>query len=182
MNITAGVLFFFAFIPYIIAILNGETAPSPVTWAIWACVDTLALVAMLKEKAQSGQLIGAVAGAWVITVLAIIYGEPTMGSIEWVSVAGAITGIVLWQRTGHAVFAIICAQLATFIGALPTFANAYADYSIEDPVAWSLWFLSCIFALFAVKKWDVSNALQPITFTIIETVMVLLVVVRPLVT
>lgn len=179
MNIISGVLFFVAFLPYVWAIVNGQTVPSPVSWAIWASVDTLVLLAMRKEKAMSGQLTGAVAGAWIITILALFFGKSTMGSIEWVSIAGAVTGIVLWQRTGNAVLAIICAQIAVFTGAIPTFIGAYTNPLQEDPIAWSIWLTSCVCALFAIKKWDLANTLQLLTFTAIETVMVILVVIRP---
>ena len=179
MSLLSGVLFFVAFLPYIWAIVNHQTVPSPVSWAIWASVDTLVLVAMKKEKAPIGQITGAVAGAWIVTTLAIIFGKPTMGSIEWVSVIGALLGIVLWKKTGNAVIAIVCSQLAIFIGAFPTFANGYANPSQENPLAWTVWFVSCVCALFAVKKWNLAEALQPITFTVIETVMVFLVVIRP---
>ncbi|MCX6703817.1 MAG: hypothetical protein NTV02_03995 [Candidatus Zambryskibacteria bacterium] len=179
MNTLSGVLFFVAFLPYIWAIINYETIPSPVSWAIWASVDTLVLVAMKKERASIGQITGAVAGAWVITTLAIIFGKPTMGSIEWVSIAGAALGVIIWQKTGNAVLAVVCSQLATFVGAFPTFANGYANPSQENPIAWTIWLVSCICALFAIKKWNLAEALQPVTFTVIETVMVVLVVIRP---
>ena len=161
------------------AIVNYQTVPSTVSWAIWASVDTLALLAMRKENSPTGQLTGAVAGAWIVTLLAVFFGKPTMGSIEWVSIAGAVAGIVLWQITGNAVLAIVCSQLAVFVGAFPTFANGYNNPSQENPIAWTIWFVSCIFALFAVKKWNLAEALQPITFTVIETVMFVLVVIRP---
>jgi hypothetical protein len=179
MGIVSGVLFFMAYLPYAWAILNHQTVPSPVSWGIWACVDTLALIAMMKKKAGIGQIIGAVAGSWVITVLAIIFGKPSMGIIEWVSIVGALSGIVLWHRTKNATTAIICSQAATFIAAIPTFATGFANPGLENSLAWSIWFLSCVCALFAVKKWDLENSLQPINFTIIETVMVFLVVIRP---
>ena len=179
MNTLSGILFFIAFLPYIWAIVHVQTVPSPVSWAIWASVDTLVLVAMKKEKAPIGQITGAVAGVWIVTTLAVIFGKPTMGSIEWVSIVGAVTGIVLWQRTGNAVLAIVCSQLAVFVGAFPTFANGYANPSQENPIAWTIWFVSCICALFAIKKWNLAEALQPLTFTAIETVMVILIVIRP---
>ncbi len=179
MNVISGILFFLGFLPYVVTIIEGQTIPSPVSWAVWAVVDTLALLAMRKEGAMSGQLTGAVFGAWGITILAVLFGKPTMGSIEWVSIVGAVAGIVLWQKTGKPLFAIICAQIAVFMGAIPTFAGAYANPSQEDPIAWSIWTASCVFALLAIKKWDMPNALQPATFTIIEVIMVVLVVIRP---
>jgi len=179
-NTAAGVLFFVAFLPYIWAIVNGQTVPSPVSWAIWASVDTLALVAMRKENALNGQIIGAVAGAWIITVLVLVFGKPTMGAIEWVSIASAVAGIALWQKTGNAVTAIVCSQVAVFAGAIPTFVRAYHSPAQEDPIAWTIWLASCICALFAIKKWDLANALQPVTFTIVEGTVFFLVVIRPL--
>jgi hypothetical protein len=116
MSLLSGVLFFVAFLPYIWAIVNQETVPSPVSWAIWASVDTLVLFAMKKEKAPIGQITGAVAGAWIVTTLAIIFGKPTMGGVEWVSVIGALLGIILWKKTGNAVTAIVCSQLASSSG------------------------------------------------------------------
>lgn len=175
----SGVLFFLAFVPYILTILNGLTQPSPISWAIWGSVDVLTLVAMKKKNALNSQIIGALAGASVTTLLAVVYGKPTMGSIEWVSIVGAVAGIILWQRTGNALLAIISSQAAILIGAIPTFAGAYSNPAQENPIAWLIWFSSCICALFAIRKWDLANALQPLTFTIVEGVMVFLVVIRP---
>ena len=182
MNIVSGILFFVAFLPYVWAILHGQTVPSPVSWFIWASTDTLTLMAMRKEDATRGQLTGAVAGAWLITLLAIMFGKPTIGLIEWASIIGACAGIVLWKRTGNPVTAIVCSQAAVFIGAIPTIVGAYAYPSQEDPLAWIIWFLSCVCALLAIRKerWTLVNALQPLTFTAIETIMVALVVIRPL--
>jgi len=175
----SGVLFFLAFVPYILTILNGLTQPSPISWAIWGSVDVLTLVAMKKKNALNGQIIGAVAGASITTVLAIMFGKPTMGSIEWVSIGGAVVGIVLWQIKGDALLAIISSQAAILIGAIPTFAGAYSNPAQENPIAWLIWFSSCVCALIAVDKWDLAHALQPITFTIVEGTMVFLVVILP---
>jgi len=180
MDKVSGILFFVGFLPYVWAILSKETVPSPVSWAIWASVDTLALVAMKKEKAATGQLTGAVIGAWTVFGLAMFFGKPTMGLVEWVSIVGALTGIVLWKTTGNAVTAIVSCQVAVFAGAIPTFCGAYANPAEENPIAWSIWLLSCICALFAIPKWDLANALQPINFTAIEVIMVTLVVFLPM--
>ena len=179
LDVLSGFLFFFAFLPYIFSILDHQTVPSPASWAIWASVDTLALLAMSKKDVGRGQITGAVAGAWIITALAIIFGNPTIGSIEIVSLIGAMIGITLWKKTNNAVIAIVCSQIAVFIAAIPTFVHAYTNPTQEDPVAWSIWFVSCICALFAIRKWDLANALQPLTFTLIETTMIVLIVILP---
>jgi hypothetical protein len=179
-NTISGVLAVAAFLPYVWAIIHHQTMPSPVSWAIWASVDTLSLIAMRKEEVESmGQLIGAVMGAWVITILALIFGKPSMSWIEWVTIAIAVMGVILWQATNNALLGLICAQIATLIGGVPTIVDGYRTPAQEDPIAWSIWFISCAFALIAIKKWNLANALQPLVFTTIETAMVVLVVIRP---
>ena len=173
-------MFFVAFGPYAWAILHGETVPSPVSWAIWALVDTLIRFAMKKKGAKLGQINGAVAGAWVITILALFYGQLTMGWVEWGSIALATVGIISWKTTGDAKKAIIWSNVAIFMGSFPEFAIGYRTPEQENPWAWSIWLASCICALCAVRKWDIANALQPLTFTAIEATMVFLVVIRPL--
>jgi drug/metabolite transporter (DMT)-like permease len=140
----------------------------------------MALLAMKKEKALNGQIISATVGNWVVAVLALFFGKPTMGFIEWVSIASTVAGVVLWQRTGNAILAIICSQVAVFAGAIPTLVGAYREPNQEDPLAWSIWFISCICVLFAVRKWNLANASQPITATFINGTMAFLVVIRPL--
>ncbi len=136
---------------------------------------------MKKEKALNGLITAGVVRAWTITFFALVFGgKPTMGSIEWVSIIGAVTGIVLWQVKGDAIYGIICSQIATFAGAFPTFVGGYMSPAQEDPFAWSIWFASCVCALLAIKKWNLANALQPLTWTSIETTMVFLVIIRPL--
>lgn len=179
MNTASGVLTVIGFLPYIWAIVNHQTVPSPVSWAIWASVDTLAFLAMKKENTLNGLITAATGCAWVTTFFALIFGEPTMGSIEWVSIVGAAAGIILWQKTGNAILAIICSQAATFVGAFPTFVGGYTNPAQEDPFAWSFWLVSCVCALIAVKKWNIASALQPLTWTLIEVTMVVLVVIRP---
>ena len=179
MNTASGIIMVIGCLPYVWAMITGETVASPVSWIIWATVDALALFAMMKEGARCGQIIGTVVGAGVIAVLSLFLGKPTMGSMEWVSIVGATAGIILWQTTGNPVTAIVCSQAAVLIGAVPTVVGAYQNPALEDPLAWCLWLVSCICALLAIRKWNLANALQPLTFTAIETTMVFLLVIRP---
>jgi len=150
-----------------------------VTWTIWLIVDSLALVAMRKEGALNAQITGAVVGTFAVTTLTLFFGTLSFGFIELVSIAGALLGIVLWQATGSAILAIVCSQATVLIGAIPTIVTAYHNPESESPLAWSIWLLSCVFALLAVPKWNLAHALQPITFTVLEGTMVYLVVIKP---
>jgi len=178
MNVLAGVLFFVAYIPYAIAVIHGDAVPSIATWIVWAVVDTLGAVAMKKKGAESGQITAAAIGAWSIFILSLIYGDMKMGTIEGISITGAVVGIIFWKKTNDALVAIICSQVVLFIGAIPTIVNVWSNPADEDLFTWSLWLISTVCALIAVKKWDVANALQPINFLVIELPVVFLII-RP---
>lgn len=181
MHVLAALLFLAAFPPYIWAIItNDAVTPSFLTWIVWASVDSLLLFAMLKEGGKSGQLVGAVTGAWIVTILSIFFGELTIGTTEWLVIAGTAVGMALWYWTGKASIAIIVTNAMIFIGSFPTFEKAYLDPLSEDLFAWSIWSVSCVIALLAVEKWDWKNALQPLTFTVIEFTVLGLILIRPL--
>ncbi|MES2213223.1 MAG: hypothetical protein V4473_00100 [Patescibacteria group bacterium] len=185
LNNASFILFLVSFVPYIWAIVvTGHGKPSPVSWIIWASVDTLTLLALLRAKKKGrdiplGQIKGAVTGAWIIAILAIIYGKPNIGAIEWVTFVIALSGIILWTATENETYGLICSQIALFVAAFPTFAKGYTEPASEDPLAWSICLASCICALLAIREWKLATALQPITFTIVEATMVILVVIRP---
>lgn len=75
LSVVAGLLFLAGFVPYIIAIVRGETKPAKASWVIWASLDTITLLGMYAENAVNGQIVGAMLGAWVVVVLAIKFGN-----------------------------------------------------------------------------------------------------------
>lgn len=177
-SVLAGVTFFLAFVPYIWAILFNGVTPSPITWSIWAGVDLLAYKAMARSNADTGQIKGALAGAGTVLALSLLHGQVSFGIWDLVSAGVAAVGLYQWRKGGNV--ALVWSQIALLVGSIPEFMIGWNTPTQEDPVAWSIWLLSCVFALLAVPKWDLENALQPITFTVIETVMVILVVILPM--
>lgn len=62
-SVFAGIVFIVGFLPYILAIVRGETKPAKASWIIWATLDTITLVGMFSKGALNGQILGAVTGA-----------------------------------------------------------------------------------------------------------------------
>lgn len=179
LTVVAGILFFAGFVPYILAILRGETKPAKASWIIWGSLDTIALAAMYAKGALNGQIVGAVLGAWVIVALAMRYGTPGWKKLDIVCLGGAVLGIVLWQTFNDPLLGIITSQVVTLIGALPTWRSAWQDPSKEDKLAWTIFWLSCVVAVVAIPAWTLQDAAQPMTFFTIETIMMILLFVKP---
>ncbi len=178
LSVVAGLLFLAGFVPYIIAIVRGETKPAKASWVIWASLDTITLVGMYVSNAMNGQIIGAMLGAWVVVALAIRYGKPGWTKLDAFCLVGAVVGIVLWQTFSNPVLAILTSQCVVFIGSIPTFVSAWHDPSKEDRTAWTIFWLSCVAAVIAIHSWTLQDAAQPVTFFTIETVMMYLLYLR----
>ncbi|MBI4992462.1 MAG: hypothetical protein HZB99_04575 [Candidatus Harrisonbacteria bacterium] len=179
LSAVAGLLFIAAFVPYIRAILLGETKPAKSSWLIWASLDTITLAGMYAKDTVNGQILGAVIGAWVVVALALKYGTPGWTKLDKFCLAGAVLGIVLWQAFSNPVLGIMTSLSVVFLGSIPTFMSAWTDPSREDKLAWTIFWVSCVCAVIAIPQWTLADAAQPVTFFAIETIMMYILYVRP---
>jgi hypothetical protein len=178
LSVISGILFLGAFIPYIKAILAGAK-PRKASWMIWGALDVITLAGMLASGTFNFQIAGAVVGATTVVVLSFKYGEPGWTMTDKLALTGAALGLVLWAVTRNPRVGLFVSLAVTLLGSIPTFENGWKTPEHEDLLAWSLYTISCFFALAAVPKWDLANAGQPITFTVIEvTMMVILLTAR----
>src|SRR5689334_7666477 len=106
-SVLAGILFIIGFVPYILAIWRGDTKPAKASWIIWASLDTITLAGMFVKGTMNGQILGAVIGAWIVVVLALLYGTSGWTKLDKFCLSGAVLGIVLWQLFSNPVLGII---------------------------------------------------------------------------
>ncbi len=174
----AGVVFLAGFFPYIIAILRRQTKPAKTSWIIWLALDLIVLLGMYAKGSVNGQLIGAVAGATIVTGLALIYGTSGWTKLDKRCLGGAALGIALWLAFDEPNLGIVVSSAVAFMGSWPTFTSAWENPGKEDKLAWTIWTASCVMQLFAIPAWTVQDALQPLTFSVIEFTMVFIIFVR----
>ncbi len=177
-SVVSGVLFVAGFVPYIRAILRGETKPAKASWIIWATLDYIVLAGMIAEKTVNGQILGAVIGATIVIGLAMKYGASGWTKVDIFCLAGAVLGIILWLIFSNPVFGIMTSCTVAFIGSFPTFISAWKDPSLEDKVAWTIFWLSCVCAMIAIPKLTLADAAQPTTFFAIESIMMVILYTR----
>jgi len=179
--VLSGILFIAGFVPYIISILHKETKPAKASWIIWVALDTITFAGMLVKETANGQIIGAVIGGWLTVILALKYGISGWSKLDKFCLGGAILGIVLWQTFDDPVLGILTSQGATFLGSIPTFLSAWKDPSRENKFAWTIFFASCVCAVIAIPHWTLADATQPITFFVVESTMMYILFIQPLV-
>lgn len=179
LSVIAGALFIAGFIPYVLAILGRNIwlqkirpiKPAKVSWIIWGSLDFITFAAMYAANTVNGQITGAVIGVVVVIIFAIKYGTPGWTKLDKRCLGGAILGVVLWQMFDSPELGIITSCIVAFIGSFPTFESAWKDPSHEDKLAWTVFWISCVCAVIAIPRWTWADAAQPVSFFIIESVM-----------
>ncbi|OGF31525.1 hypothetical protein A2533_00730 [Candidatus Falkowbacteria bacterium RIFOXYD2_FULL_35_9] len=171
LSIIAGILFVIGFVPYVIAILRKETKPEKATWIIWATLDSLTLAGMYYEETVNGQIVGAVLGVWIVVFFAMKYGTPGWTLLDKACLMGAVIGIALWQIFSDPLFGIMTSLVVVSLGSIPTFVSAWEDPSKENKLAWVIFWVSSVLAVITIPHWTLEDAAQPITFCVVESIM-----------
>lgn len=179
LSVVAGVLFVAGFVPYIRAILAGTTKPAKASWIIWASLDTITFAGMCAKHSVNGQIVGAIIGAWIVVILALKYGTPGWTRLDKFCIAGAVSGIALWSIFSNPTLGIVTSLSVVFIGSIPTFVSAFNDPRREDKVGWTIFWVSCVCAVIAIPEFTLEDAAQPITFCLIETIMMYILYIKP---
>ncbi len=182
LSISAGVLFILGFVPYIRYILKNRHAedegkPMKTSWIIWAVLDSITISGMIATHSLNGQIVGAVIGAWIVVVLAFLYGKPGWRTVDKFCLGGAVVGIALMFISPT--LAIVSSNSTVFLASIPTFVSTYEKPERENKTAWTIYWISCVMATVAIPQWDWDNATQPVTFLVIETIMMWLLWIRP---
>ncbi|MFA6253284.1 MAG: hypothetical protein WCV69_03400 [Patescibacteria group bacterium] len=175
----SGILFVLAFVPYIHSIVKGPTKPAKTSWLIWASMDTVLFMGMLAKHTINGQIIGAICGAWIVFAFAMKYGVPGWTKIDKICLGGTIMAMLLWAISGNPVVGIVTSLGSGLLGSVPTFMSTWQDPSRENKLAWTLYFISCVFAVLAISDWTLASAGQPLVFAFIDTTVFLMIYLKP---
>ena len=179
LSLFAGVLHVAGFVPYVRAIVRKVTEPAKASWLIWATLDSITCAGMYAKHTLNGQIIGAGLGAWMVFVLVTKYGKPGWTRLDKFCLGGAVLGIALWKISGNPTFGIMTSLSVMFLGSFPTFASAWHDPSKEDRTAWTIFWISCVFAVIAIPAWTLADAAQPVIFSLIDSIVMFILYMRP---
>lgn len=172
-SILSAVIFSAGFIPYYISIFKGETKPQMASWGIWALLDIIAIVAMSEEGVITGHILAALICASLTFLLSLKYGEFKWDKTNTLTLIGAAIGIIFWVYFKSSFLGLALNMSVQFLASFPTFVSAKNYPEKENLLAWFLFWLSCIPAILAAS-FTVSGQLQPITFLLVESIVVYL--------
>ncbi len=175
----SGIVTIIAAIVYLRAIIQGKVHSNRVTWGIWTLVTFLICIYYY-------QTVGLVSSIWVsvayffgtaLTFIALLKyaksGEWTW--VEKIALVGVFITVILRIIFNSPIVALSLTMLIDAIGAIPLIMTVYIDSSADYGPAWLIGFISNFANLFAVEKWDFSNAGYPVYMVILTLTVTVLI-------
>ncbi|PIR88303.1 MAG: hypothetical protein COU09_02970 [Candidatus Harrisonbacteria bacterium CG10_big_fil_rev_8_21_14_0_10_44_23] len=179
LEVLSGIFLVAAFFPYITGIVKKETQPAKASWLIWVVLDFITLAGMYAADVINGQIVGATIGSTVVAVLALHFGKPGWTKLDLSCLLGAAAGFILWRVLDSPLMGILVSQGINFLGSVPTVVSAWEYPNRESRGTWILFWFSCVFTVASVRRWSLEGAVQPITFFLIGSAMLYVVLLRP---
>lgn len=173
----AAAIFFATLLWYGYCVIYRGVIPRKASWLVWWALDTITFSTMYAADKANWQIAAAAVGSTLVIPLAFIYGMRGWEKFDIACMSFGVIGLIAWQVFGESTLGIVACQLGTLIAAGPTFKAAWLKPYEDDPNSWMLFFISCVLLMYVVlagPDQSLAKLAQPITFTIIETVMVVL--------
>ena len=175
LGIIAGLLSFFAYIPYIIDIIKGKTKPSRSSWWIWSLVGLIILISYHSVGAQNTIWIPLVffICPLFIAILTIKHGEGhSLNLLDKICLIGALAGVILWFFLHSAYLALIINIAVDCLGYITTIRKTLKNPSSESKITWILFLFGSILNVFAIEKFGFSIAFYPVYMLVMDIIVV----------
>jgi len=153
-------------LPYIISIFRGTVKPNRISWFIWSVIGFafwLITPPTADEVTKMLTLIFMI-NPTVVFILTLFKGENTKpDNLEKFSLIIGLSAILIWYvfKESSGAFPIIIAIFADFCALTPTLRFVFSSPSEEKPLAWILFSLGFLIALFAIENHSIESTLLP---------------------
>ncbi len=166
--ILAVILAVGGYVPYILAVLRGQTRPNRASWWIFALSAGAGAASSWAAGARGTVGVPATFAVCCIVVglLAIRRGEGGFGRLDLSCLGIALAALVVWWATGEPLLATAMLAIADLAGTVPTVAKAWRDPAREHGGSWIIWLCANLCNLAQVRTPNLPDLLYPGALTI----------------
>jgi hypothetical protein len=167
----------FAFIPYIYAILRGNTRPHVFSWVIWGSTTFIVFLAQLNDGGGAGAWVIGVSGLITIYIAVLAYmkkSDTAITSLDWVFFALALSSLPLWYFTADPLWAVVILTLVDVLGFGPTFRKSWDKPFEEKLLFYSIFAVRNLLVIMALEHYSLTTVLFPAAVTAATVMLVVM--------
>ena len=158
-------------LPYVISIFRGTVKPNRISWFIWSIIGFAFWLITPETADEVTKMLTLIfmINPTVIFILTLFKGESTKpDNLEKFSLVIGLFSILIWYlfQDDSGVLPIVIAIFADFCALIPTLRFVFKTPEEETPLAWILFFLGFLIALFAIEDHSLESMLLPVYMTI----------------
>ena len=150
-----------AFVPYLRAIIKGQTKPSAASWWTWSLLAIITITSSWSAGASWGVLflpLWLCFSQLLVAILSIKRGDNNWDLLNKMCVGGALLGVVLWWVTGQPLIALGISIVADLLASIPNFRHVWKNPEQENRTGWTLGWGSSVLEIFAVTQWTLAES------------------------
>lgn len=181
LGITAVILTFVGYIPYLRDILKGTTKPHLYSWFLWSFVTFIAFALQVSDNAGPGALVTMAAATMCFVVLLLglrTKAKRDITFLDTIFLVLAIIALILWLLAKQPVISAILITLTDVLGFAPTIRKSWSKPYTETVSFYSLNTLRFGLAVLALQQYTIITALYPIVWAFGNGLFALLLLLR----
>ena len=154
--VIAAVIGVAAFYPYLRDTFSLKTKPHAYTWLIWTITQGTATAAIWYGGGGLGGLNLAICTFLIASVFffSLRFGTKNITKADTAVLVAALVAIIFWWRLHEPVLAVLMVSLIDILGYIPSFRKSYREPWSETLVSWAAFVVSDIFALLALREYN----------------------------
>ena len=167
-------------LPYLRDIFARKTTPHIYSWLIWAILQVVATIAILRENSFWSAIGVASAGlvSLIVFLLSFKYGTKNITLFDTVCLVGALIAIAFWIFANNVFVSIILVTLIDFIAFLPTYRKGFEEPYSETISLFIFSAISNLFSLLSINHYSIISSLYVASLIATNTIFVIIVLSR----
>ena len=167
LSIIAAFIGILAFFLYVKDIFSLKTKPHVYTWFIWAITQGTAVFGIWYGGGGWGALNLTVGTLFVIAVFlfSLKYGTKNITRSDTIILIAALSAIVVWWQLKQPLISVLMVSAIDVIGYVPSFRKSYQEPWNETLISWILFSASNVFAILALKEYNLLTVTYLIAIT-----------------
>jgi hypothetical protein len=179
-TVFTSILTIAAFLPYLLDTIKGKTKPHLYSWIIWLILTTINFFLQLNNG--GGYIIYIIFIVWLtnlsIVVLGIKNGDRSISKLDMIFVSCAIVSFLFWIFIKEPFVSAILSTLTSVIALFPTIIKSWSRPHEETLSTYAVNSSRHLLTVLTISTYNPITLTNPLTWTIMNSVMTLLIIYR----